>query len=175
MSYNEIFVPPGVFAMSTPGWWPWSPWCAENWPWRRSSYRRRGRVPSPLLVPGDPSAFAAPAAGLNVEPAFVHSWLRTGTWICEPRDGTDWTEALYEWVWQLPNEICSGSKPILCKEVPPVVVGGRFPNHSSDSTAEDIFPIIAVTPWHLPSSFAVVGSSSKQPEQWKAGMPGSGF
>lgn len=25
MSYNEIFFPIGVFALSTPGWWPCSP------------------------------------------------------------------------------------------------------------------------------------------------------
>lgn len=142
MSYNEIFVPPAVLVVRTPRWWSWSRRCAENWPWQRSSYRRSESVPFPLLVPRDPSVFGVPAAGLSVEWAFVHPCLHTGTWICsshEPRDGTDWTEARYEWVWQLPNEICSHSKPILWGQMPPAVVEGCFPIHSSATMASGTF------------------------------------
>lgn len=122
-----------------PGWWPCSCGCAEDWPWQRSFCRRCGRVPFSCLVPGDPSAFAAPT---NVDLGFVHFWLHRGTWICssrEPRAGTDWTETLYEWVRQLPNEISSHSKPIVCGEVPPVVVGGRFSIHSSATMVSSTF------------------------------------
>ena len=40
---------------------------------------------------------------------------------------------------------------------------------------EDVFPTIALPPWHLPLSFVVVGRSSKQSDQWRAGIPGSSF
>lgn len=40
---------------------------------------------------------------------------------------------------------------------------------------EGVSPTTAWPPWHLPPSFAVVGRSSKHPEQQRADIPGSGF
>lgn len=101
---------------------------------------RCGRVPLPLFVPGDPSVFAAPSAGLKVELAFAHPCLDMGTWICSSVSlGMELTEVLYEWVWQLPNEICCHGEPILCGEVPPVVLAGCFPNCNSATVASTTF------------------------------------
>lgn len=59
--------------------------------------RRCGRVPFPLLVPEDPSVFAAPSAGLSVELAFAHPCLDTGTWICSSVSlGMELAQILYE-------------------------------------------------------------------------------
>lgn len=120
-----------VFAASTLGCCPCSPRCAEVWPWAG----RCGTVPFPFFARRSSSICCA-CSWVQHRSGFCPPYLHIGTWICELRGGTDWSECVWQ---QLPNEICSHSKAILCGEVPPVVFGGCFPNHSSATMAPATF------------------------------------
>lgn len=56
-----------------------------------------------------------------------------------------------------------------------LVVNPSFVERCLQLLLKDVFPSIALPPWHLAPSFAVAGRSSEQPDQWRAGIPGSGF
>lgn len=145
-----------------PGWFPCSCRCAEDWPWQRSSYRRCGRVPFSCLVPGDPSVFAAPT---NVDLAFVHFWLHTGTWICSSCEpGMGLAELKH-----CTNEFDGYQMKSALTANP------SFVEKCLQLSWEDNFPSIALPPWYLPPSVAVVGRSSKQQDQWRVGIPVSAF
>lgn len=85
MAYNETFVLEGVFAVSTPGCCP----CVQRTDPDQEDEEEESHSPP---FPGDPSVFAVPAAGLNVDLPSAHPYLHMGTWVCvscELRGGTD--------------------------------------------------------------------------------------
>lgn len=161
MSCAETLVPPDVFVVSTPG--LVAPLPQLCWDLTPSMVLLQKVMESPILPHHIRKLvfFVAITAGLDAGPVFSHSCPHSGSWICspcEPGNGTERTEALCKWIWEVPHEISSHGKPFLCGEVSPVVLGGCF-----------------LPPQYLSPSLSGVGRTWKQLAKWRAGISGSLF
>lgn len=113
---------------------------------------------SPSL-PGDPPVFAVPAAGFSIDLASAHLTCTLGPGFVS--SGVGLTEV----------NVCDSSYQM--KSAP--TARPFFVERCLQLFLEGVSPTTALPPWHLPPSFAVVGRSSKHPDQQRAIIPGSGF